>query len=638
MSAAFEAVGCFARRVACPFLASLIMGLTVAAAQADVPARSVLILDQSFPGPSAYAQIEEAFREHLGPGRAAIYAEKLDLNHFGGPEHRRVLQAYLKQKYRETPIDVIVAFGERALLCAISFRNEDRSAIPIVFGAVASQAIERLAPSEKVTGRTVDISLANFVNVARMLVPGLKRVVLVGDPLEKQTFRRHFKQEASQVASEMELVDLTGLPMRLLKERVGALPDDSAILYTTINIDGDGQYFLPRDALKILLSAANRPIVVDVGTHMGFGAAGGFALMSAPVGRETAQIVSRILEGEDAAQIPIVPSNAMKLAFDWNVLQRWNISEARLPPESDILFRPVTGWKRYQWQIGLVLLAFVMQTALIAALLFEDRARRAAQSQSFQLLTELARRDRIAIAGELSASIAHEVRQPLSAIVAYGTAGMRWLSHNTPNLAEAKKALQVVVDQAHRAGDVIKSVRAMFSHEGEATKQIDIGVLIRKVLELTNTEMRRRGVKLMLELDDEPRLDVEGNDVQLQQVILNIVLNAIDAMSLITDRDRVLRVTASAKNGEVLVSVEDTGTGIDPNNLDKIFNPFFTTKHQGMGLGLSICRSIVEAHGGKLTARNGADRGAVVQIAIPRVRVSHDEIQDIERADRISHR
>lgn len=603
-------------------LASVIMCLAVAGVQAEEPSRSVLILDQSFPGPSAYAQIEATFREELGPGRSAIYAEKLDLNHFGGAEYERLLDTYIEQKYRDTPIGVIVAFGEMALHRAISFRNGRRPAIPIVFGAVARQGVEHLELPERVTGKTVNLSLANFVEAARILVPGLKRPVLIGDPLEQQTFRRHFKEELPRVASRMELIDLTGLPMRSLKQRVAALPDDSAILYTTINIDGDGQYFQPRDALKILLSVTNRPIVVDVASHLDLGAAGGFALKSGAVGRETAQIVSRILEGEDAAQIPVTASNAMKLVFNWNVLQRLNLSEAALPRDSDILFRPITAWQRYQWQILLVSIAFVLQTALIAALLFEDRARRAAQSQSFQLLTELARRDRIAVAGELSASIAHEVRQPLAAIVAYGTAGMRWLSNTTPNLSEAQRALQAVVDQAHRAGEVIKGVRAMFSHDGEARKQIDLGVLLRKVLELTDTEIRRRRVKLALELDDESRLQVEGNEVQLQQVMLNIVINAIDSMSSITERDRVLRVAANTSNGEVLVSVEDTGTGIDPDNLDKIFNPFFTTKHQGMGMGLSICKSIVEAHGGTLTAKNRTDRGAIFQIAVPQLRVS----------------
>ena len=311
-------------------------------------------------------------------------------------------------------------------------------------------------------------------------------------------------------------------------------------------------------------------------------------------------------------------SSYWRADFDWKVLQRLSLHEQQLLPGSAVLFQQPGLLERNRWQIALFLTAFFLQTALIVALLFEDRARKIAQSQSFQLMTELARRDRIATAGAMSASIAHEIAQPLTAIVSYGAAGLRWLEHNTPDLAEAKKALQTVVKEAHRAGAVIESVRAMFRHDVAPPALVHVDDLIQGVIKLAAAEIKGKGISLFLELDAGPSVAVKGSQVQLQQVIQNVVRNAAEAMSSTASDDRLLRISSRASSdGNVTIQVEDSGPGIAPDNVGKIFDPFFTTKTHGMGLGLSICRSLVEAHGGTLKISNGSRSGAVVEIILP---------------------
>ena len=158
----------------------------------------------------------------------------------------------------------------------------------------------------------------------------------------------------------------------------------------------------------------------------------------------------------------------------------------------------------------------------------------------------------------------------------------------------------------------------MFSHDAMLKELIDVDGLVRKVLELVETEIGKKSIRLVLEITAKQDVMVRGSEVQLQQVLLNVITNAIEAMDSTMGRERLLRVTLRAPNAsDVCIGVEDSGPGIDQNNVDKIFDPFFTTKQQGMGLGLSICRSIVEAHGGKLTVANGNSGGAIVQIVIP---------------------
>jgi signal transduction histidine kinase len=212
------------------------------------------------------------------------------------------------------------------------------------------------------------------------------------------------------------------------------------------------------------------------------------------------------------------------------------------------------------------------------------------------------------------------VRQPLAAIVANSQAALHFLANSPPDLDETRAALRSVVNEGLRAGEVIESVRAMFRNVDQEMVPIDITKVVRDMLELMHAELRANRVALQAELDDNLP-NVSGNRIQLQQVILNLIRNAVDAMKSAPNRARVLRIrSAIAEPDGVLVSVEDTGSGIDPKDVDRIFDSFFTTKPQGTGMGLSICRSIIEGHQGRLWASSRVDHGAVLNVHLPTAR------------------
>jgi signal transduction histidine kinase len=197
-------------------------------------------------------------------------------------------------------------------------------------------------------------------------------------------------------------------------------------------------------------------------------------------------------------------------------------------------------------------------------------------------------------------------------------AGLRWLNRSPPDLDEARHTLEHIATDGHRASDVIKSVRAMFSKSDQAGTLLDTNELIRETIALARGELEAASILVQLELAAQLP-PVHGHRGQLQQVILNLVGNATDAMRAVSDRARVLRVkSAASKPNEVLVSVEDSGTGIDPKDTDRIFDAFFSTKTNGMGMGLVICRSIVERHGGSLSMSPGVPHGCVFHVVLPR--------------------
>ena len=251
-------------------------------------------------------------------------------------------------------------------------------------------------------------------------------------------------------------------------------------------------------------------------------------------------------------------------------------------------------------------------------ILFVGFLRDITESHALRLArAELGRVTRRMAMGEMAASIAHEIKQPLAAISANGNAGLRWLTKSTPDIESAHGVLKRIVSDTQDASKIIDSIRSMFKNEGQAKTMQDVNELIGEALTLVRAEVENQRVSICTELSDElPQ--VAANQVQLRQVMVNLIVNAIDAMSAVTNRERVLRIkTEEHKLDGVLITVEDTGIGIDPQNLDRIFETFFTTKSQGMGMGLSICRSIIESHDGNLSVAPAQPHGSIFHVSLP---------------------
>jgi signal transduction histidine kinase len=228
-----------------------------------------------------------------------------------------------------------------------------------------------------------------------------------------------------------------------------------------------------------------------------------------------------------------------------------------------------------------------------------------------------AREARLTSMEALSASIAHEVNQPLASMVTNADAGLRWLGRQNPNVDETQAALKRIVSDGHRAGKVIEGIRTMFKKGAQERVSVNMNRLINEALRRCQSEVQLDHVSIRAELDEQLPL-VTGSPVQLQQVISNLIANAIDAMTAVIDRERVLRVRSALQDsGGILVSVEDSGTGLDPEYKERIFEPFFTTRSHGMGMGLMFCQSVIEAHGGRLWMADNEPHGAIFRFTLP---------------------
>lgn len=239
-----------------------------------------------------------------------------------------------------------------------------------------------------------------------------------------------------------------------------------------------------------------------------------------------------------------------------------------------------------------------------------------AENESREARRELAQVARRTTLAAMTAAIAHEMKQPLGAIVTNANAGLRWLDRSPPDLTEIRDALMHIAADGHRASDVIQSVRAVFTKGDQAGSPLDANELVRETIGILRPELEAAKIAVCLNLAPQLPL-LHGHKIQLQQVVLNIVSNAADAMRTVTDRPKVLTVKSAPNDwGGVAIAIEDSGIGIEPEYAGRVFDPFFTTKAHGMGMGLAICRSIVEAHGGSLSMSPGSPHGSVLHVSL----------------------
>jgi signal transduction histidine kinase len=432
--------------------------------------------------------------------------------------------------------------------------------------------------------------------------------VVIGNSPNEQYWLEQIRSVVQPYTNQIAFAWLNDLSFDEMLKRTATLSPKSAILFYQVSVDAAGHSHEGGQALARLRAVANAPIFTYIDTDFGNGIVGGSLMSVSDVAQQTASVAMRILGGEAPSDIKPLPIGHGTTKYDWRELQRWNIAESGLPPGSEVHFREPSAWERYRVQMLAIIAAFLAQAMLIGWLFYEHRRRHLAEILARNSMAELTHVNRIATVGEFSASIAHEVNQPLTGIVTRASAGRNWLNGAKPDIEKARDAFDQIEAAGHRAGVIIKNLKSMFRKDTQDKSQVDINQLIRSVLGLVEIELRRHGIYLQSRLGDQVP-PVIGNPVQLQQVILNLIMNAIDAMHPV--RQGVLSVESKLNgHGIVQVSIEDNGTGIDPANLSQIFKPMFTTKDHGMGMGLSICHSIIENHNGRIWVTAGIEGGA----------------------------
>jgi signal transduction histidine kinase len=581
--------------------------------------RVVLLFDErvELPGMS---RLDAEFVRTLQANSAdpvEVYREPMDLSRFGSDTYKSSLRDFLRTKYADKKIDVVVAVMAPASEFLSRYGKLIFPGTPIVFCGLDRKQLGNRPLPPNWYGVLVKREFAPTLDIVLRIHPKIKEIVVVSGTSEfDDTILAVAQNEFRAYESRLAFTYLSDLPFQSLLPILSRLPSDNIVFFTTLFQDGVGKSFIPHEALERISTAASVPVYGSADDqYLGRGIVGGRLYSYASHGADTAKLVLRVLSGG-------VPSEAVseltstKIMFDWRQMQRWGISERSLPPDAEIDFREPSVWRAYGWQIALILTVIVLQAGLISRLLYEQHRRRYAEVQSQQRMSELARVNRFSTAGELTASIAHEINQPLGAIQSNAESMELALNSPSPDIDEIKEIAADIRRDQGRASEVIRRLRSMLRKAPFELSDIDLNDLVRETEEFLSALATGRQVELSNSIATMP-LPIRADRIQLQQVILNLIVNGMDAMSDMPKAERKIAVRTTRINGFAELSISDAGPGIPSDKLKDVFEPFFSTKAQGMGIGLSIARTIVEAHDGRIWAENQATGGAAFHIRLP---------------------
>jgi signal transduction histidine kinase len=583
----------------------------------DPGPKRVLLLHSFGPQFVPWTFFAAQFREDLfkqSPHKIDLYEASLEGSRFQQPEEQAPIVDYLGTLFGERKLDVIVTLGAPAAFFVQKYRAQFFPSTPLVIGAPERRAIDytKLTPNDAPVAVALDFE--KWVGSILEVLPNTTHIAwAVGaSPLERfwtEEFRRASQPFSERVSFEY----FNDLRFEEMLKRVSELPPHSAVFYVDLRIDAAGVP-LDRDLiLPRLRQATKAPIFSYIDNYLGSGIVGGPMLSSETVGRLMAEATIRILNGEKAGDLKIPPVFPGAAQYDWRELQYWKISESQLPPGSIVRFREPTVWAQYRWQIALVTAICLMQTGLISALLYQHRRRQLAEVQARQRMAELAHVNRFSTAGVLTASIAHEINQPLGSILTNAETVQAILKSPSPDIVELNEIIDDIVRDDRRASEVIRRMKSLLTKAPFELKSLDLNDVARETVEFLSTLAVARKVELT-SLITQNTLPILGDRIQLQQVILNLVVNGIDAMKDMPSEQRTISIRTSRVENFAELSVSDRGPGIPEDKLKGVFEPFYTSKAEGMGMGLSIARTIIEAHQGLIWAKNRDHGGASFRI------------------------
>jgi len=564
--------------------------------------------------------MEQAVRTEIlrdNTNRVEFFSESMDASRFPNAKHYRQFRDYIKNRYLGENLDLIVMFMARDFILAREMPTELVTNVPLVYVVVNDLNLQEPPGGRPYTGIFQRFDIQGTIKFIFQLQPETRRVVVVGGVSPADQMILGQIAEIARLASGVQFEFWTNKPVAEVYQAAKSLPPGTVILLGTVQRDVTGEPYYTSQIAQALAPAASVPVYVLGSGSIGSGALGGNVIDMESLGRSVGRLASRALAGTPVSQIPAeVRTNGIP-TVDWRALQRWEIKPGRLPADCVVLYRPHSLWESYRSLILLTVAILVAQALTIAGLLVQRHRRRRAEAEIQRQRTELAHVARVSTMGQLASSLTHELNQPLGAILRNAEAAEVFLQANQPDLAEVRAILADIRRDDKRAGNVIQRMRSLYQRRSLVRDRLDLRELVEDTVALARIDVVQRHIKVTVEMP--PQLPAaQGDRVHLQQVLLNLVLNGMDAMNDIPKARRSLTVRArETKNGNLLVAVTDCGTGIAPDNAGHIFEPFFTTKSNGMGMGLAISRTIIEAHGGDIWMESSAMEGTTFTFILP---------------------
>ena len=558
--------------------------------------------------------IRSALRAEWGPG-VEFASETLDSLRGRPADGARDERVIPRQNTPKVP-NVVIAVRGGALEFVRRHHAQLWPDTPVVFSGVPEEDLSlRVDPG--IVGVPMRFDIIGTVELALHLRPGTRHVVIISGTSDyDQDWLGRAERQLRNLRGGVDVQQISSQTVAQMLDSVAALSDDSVVLFTSVFNDASGQRYLPRDVLEQLTKASHVPIFSVFDTYLGHGILGGSVSSWEEQGRIAGTVASRILEGRDPQSATLPPTPVPACTVDARELARWSIPGSRLPPGCDVRFQTPTFWQLNRWTIVAGAGAAILTCLFLTLLLLQGRRRHRMELELNHQRSELMHAARLAMVGELTAGIAHEINQPLGAILSNADTAELLLDRDPTQLGEVRQILADIRRDDLRASEVIRHMRTLLRKRELEIQPLDLNRTISDVVRLLLENARRRGISLGTDLEEGLPV-VAADRVHIEQVLLNLLLNGMDAMAEMPEGTRTIKVKSRRREGGVEVAVVDSGTGISPQLHAHLFDSFYSTKESGLGLGLSIARSIIMAHEGRIWGENNLQGGATFYFTLP---------------------
>lgn len=586
----------------------------------------VLIVYDSDSTQLAAVEIARGLRTGLNgrsPTDFEVYSEFLDSVRFPEAANLDDMAEYMLEKYKNTTLDAVVAVGPTAFTFLLDKRSAIAPRVPLFFGAVTENTLAKWTLPPDVKGIVSIFDVQQTVALARRLQPDTREAVVV---YGSSPFDKWWEQTAKAALGEryegFDIRYLSDLSIAEYGQALKELPAEDVVVLLSIYEDSAGRKFVPAEAAAKLASESGVPIYAIYDTFVGVGAVAGQVATFQDLGEQLGRLVYSELNGDASAQQ--ATDQITRPVVDWRVAKRFGINPNLLPADTEVRFREPSLWNDYRGTILATLAVLLVQAGTISALIIQGHRRRAAEAEAATGRVEVAHLSRASLLGELSGAFAHELNQPLTSILANTQVARQMLGNGETDAKELEEILADIEADDRRAATVIAQLRHLLTKGEAALESADLNTITAATMKLIASELvtRQTSVRFQRFRDTVPVL---ANAAQLQQIVLNMVVNAIDATHHLPPAERGIDVSVrrNGKWGDVIVT--DNGSGLTREMMDEAFKPFVSTKPKGLGLGLSICRSIARAHGGSLRFDTEHTSGARIVLSLPLEGRTHEQ-------------
>ena len=598
-----------------------LLGCCAASSEAQPAARQVLLL-QSFErgilvNDHITANLRVDLEQRIGGPVNIVQVVVSPAGFVGAPE--QTIVDYIRAMYTARPKpDLIVTMSGPAAVFARKHRQQLFPDTPLLFGSLDQRFLRDAPLKENETAVAVANDIPQLIDEILQLLPETRQVFMVTGSDQLSAFwHRELDKDFARFHDRLTFSWSDDLSLEEIVRHCASLPRHSAIFYLTFGTDAAGGNYADERVLADLHTAANAPLFSLQSVMLGTGIVGGTLMANDQTSRNITDAAIRLLNGEPPRSVHIPTQAPGPPLFDWRELQQWGIPESRLRPGSVVRYRAPSPWQEYRGTVLSAIGVLAVQSLLIIGLLYQRRARRKAESDSRRNLALAADASRRQTMSALTSSIAHELGQPLSSMIHNAQAGRMMITANRATPDSVGEIFSDIESEAVQATQIIDRHRTMLRSHQLDKKPIDLHAVIHESLALVAHDMRARQIETTLNLSSNSCL-VTGDQVLLQQVLVNLVMNAMDAMADTPPARRRVTINTEVRAADVDVSVCDTGTGLPAQIDGTLFTPFVTTKAHGLGIGLTITRTIVDAHGGTIEARNNPEGGATFTVTLHR--------------------